>query len=227
VPGFNLQRQSAWNKAKTMHYALVFYPQLETDRIDAIRRKYDPTVDVIKPHVTVVFPVPETVGEAALIGHIERVLSAWSPFEIRLGGFWKSPDHWLFLTLAEGEPAVKELYQAIYTGILAAYRRDDIEFVPHLGLGLFLKESTPYDWDNPQETDFDQPKYEAALREARALPLGSSCTIDTLHVVKIPDEILDWATGKSPTIPRGLKIVDVRAVTVGADGERPVRNGRR
>jgi 2'-5' RNA ligase len=204
-PNRDKQRPTAMD-----YYCLVFYPQLETERIDQIRRRYDPTVHVIRPHVTIVFPVPETVGEAKLIRHVESVLSDWSPFEIRLGGFHKSHDHWLFLTLAEGGHAVKRLYRSLYTGILAEYRRDDIEFLPHLGLGLFVKDGSKYDWDNPQQADFDQEQYEQALREANTLRLDSTCTVDKLHLVKISGEVLDWATGKRASIPEGSQALEVR-----------------
>ena len=204
-----------------MYYALVFYPQLDselTESIDEIRRKYDPTVDWSEPHVAVVFPVPDVVGEAELVGHIEDVLRDWKPFEVRLGGFHKSRDHWLFLTVAKGERQVKDLYQSLYTGILEEYRRDDIEFVPHLGLGLFVKESSTYDWDHPQEADLDQEKYDEALRQAKALPLGSSCVMEKLHLVKIPDEVLDWATGKRASIPEDSRSTEVREFHLGDRG---------
>ncbi len=196
-----------------MYYALNFYPQLSaelSDSIDAIRREYDPTSDFTKPHITVLFPVPESVGEGRLISHIQNVLSDWSPFEIRLGGFHRSHDHWLSLTLKEGEAQVKKLYQSLYTGILAEYRRDDIEFVPHLGLGLFVKEGTTYDWGNPQESDLDRERYEEALRQAKALPLPSSISVEKLQLTKIPDVILEWATGKRAGIPKDSRVVEVR-----------------
>jgi 2'-5' RNA ligase len=204
-----------------MYYALVFYPQLDselTELIDEIRRKYDPTVDWSEPHVAVVFPVPDVVGEAEFVGHIEDVLRDWKPFEIRLGGFHKSRDHWLFLTVAKGERQVKDLYQSLYTGILEEYRRDDIEFVPHLGLGLFVKEGSTYDWDHPQEADLDQEKYDEALRQAKALPLGSSCVMEKLHLVKIADEVLDWATGKRASIPEDSRSTEVREFHLGDRG---------
>lgn len=204
-----------------MYYALSFYPHLGAElaeSIDAIRRQYDPTAGFTKPHITVLFPVPASVGEGRLIGHIQNVLSEWRPFEIRLGGFHKSHDHWLFLTLIHGEAQVKKLYQALYKGILAEYRRDDIEFVPHLGLGLFIKEGSTYDWDNPQEADFDRERYEEALRQAKALPLPSNTSLEALHLTKIPDVILEWATGKRASIPMGSQIVAVREFRLGNQG---------
>ena len=196
-----------------MYYTLSWYPQLSaelSESIDAIRREYDPTSGFTKPHITVLFPVPGSVGEGRLISHIQNVLSDWTPFKIRLGGFHKSPDHWLFLTLKEGEAQVKKLYQLLYTGILADYRRDDIEFLPHLGLGLFMKEGTTYNWDHPQESDFERARYEEALHQAKALPLPSSLSVETLVLTKIPDVILEWATGKRASIPEDSRTVEVR-----------------
>ena len=201
-----------------MYYGLNFYPQLNAElaeSIDAIRRKHDPTVGFAKPHITVMFPIPDSIGEPQLINHIQSILNDWSPFEIRLGGFHKSHDHWLFLTLTEGEAQTKQLYRSLYTGILAEYRRDDIEFVPHLGLGLFIREGSKYDWDNPQETNFDQERYDEALQQAKALPLHSRFAVEKLHLTKVPYEVLEWATGKRADIPEDLQLVEVREFILG------------
>jgi 2'-5' RNA ligase len=201
-----------------VYYALVFYPQLNpglAEAIHEIRRKHDPTVGWSQPHITVVFPVLDTIGELELISHIEQVLVDWDPFRIKFGGFYKSSDHWLFLTVTEGEVKIKSLYRSLYTGLLEEYRRDDIEFVPHLGLGLFVKKGARYDWNHPQETDFDRLKYEEALQQTNALPLGSSCVLEKLHLVEIPEEILEWATGKRARIPKGSKSTEVREFHLG------------
>ena len=199
-----------------MYYALVYIPQIGPkleEVIHDIRQKYDPTVHQSKPHITVLYPVPDSVGEPQLISHIQSVLSEWSPFDIRLGGFHKSDDHWLFLTLTEGESQVKQLYRSLYTGILEKYRGDDTamrKFVPHLGLGLFMKKRSIYDWDNPQKADFDRHAYEDALQKAKGLPLSSSYVVDMLHLMAIPDEVLDWATGKRVSIPSDSQSIEVR-----------------
>lgn len=201
-----------------MYYALSFYPPLNgelAESIDAIRRKHDPTFGFTKPHITVLFPIPNSVGESGLIGHIESVLNDCSPFEIRLGGFHKSRDHWLFLKLADGEAQVRKLYESLYTDILAEYRRYDIEYLPHLGLGLFMKEGSDYDWSNPRETDFDEERYEEALQQARELPLDSAFKVEKLELTEISDGILEWATGKRASIPEDSQIVIVREFLLG------------
>lgn len=201
-----------------MYYALVFYPVIDRGLIDKLRRTYDPTVDVIGPHVTVLFPVPERVGEVQLVDHIRSVLDGREPFEVRLGGFRKSPDHWMLLTLQEGNQTVKELYRSLYTGILGEFRRDDIEFVPHLGLGLFLKEGARYDPWNPQESDLAAAEYESALQEAKSLGVDFSSIVETLHLVTIPDELMGWITGQRPSFPTNARVKEVRQFRLGAEG---------
>ena len=80
----------AHTEGNGIYYCLVYYPQFDPELralIDEIRRKHDPTAQRSKPHITVLFPVPDSVGEPQLVSHIQSVLSDWSPFEIRLGGF--------------------------------------------------------------------------------------------------------------------------------------------
>jgi len=172
-----------------MFYALVHYPGIDTRRINDFRRKYDPPANLIEPHITFIFLVPESVGETNLVRHIESVLSDWRTFPIRLKGLQKAWDHWLFLILAEGNEDVIRLHREFYTGFLAAYHRPDIEFIPHLGLGLFARQDASYDIRNPQKLSLDDEKYFQALAEAQQLGLDYSCVVDRLHLVKISDDI--------------------------------------
>ena len=132
--------------------------------------------------------MPDEIGEYALINHIENVLKHWEPFPIRISGLYKSWDNWLFLTLKDGNAEVVRLHTHIYTGILQPYRRTDLDYVPHIGLGLFVKEGHRYDFKNPREMEFDQRRYELAVQEAKRLGLYYSCVLDKLHLVTVPDD---------------------------------------
>jgi len=59
-----------------MTFALVHYPNIDIKAINSFRRKYDPQVDLIAPHITLIFPVAESFVETNLVQHIESVLSA-------------------------------------------------------------------------------------------------------------------------------------------------------
>jgi 2'-5' RNA ligase len=178
-----------------MFYALVHYPQIDTKQINKFRQKYDPHVSFIEPHITFVFLVPESIGEAPLTNHIDVVLSKWQPFPIHLKGLQKSWDHWLFLILAEGNEEVTRVHRDLYTGILAEYHRPDIEFVPHLGLGLFASRDSNYDFRNPREVSLDAENYSRALHEAQGLDFDYHCVVDRLHLVRISNDIsqIEWS----------------------------------
>jgi 2'-5' RNA ligase len=180
-----------------VYYAVAYSVDLDSESLDRIRKKYDPTEPLIEPHIAVIFPVPESVEEENLVQHVEGVLKSWSPLRIRIRGFRKSFDHWLFLTLEEGYDEVVRLYRELNTGILEPYRRDDIEFIPHIGLGQFVTE----------KGDFDQQKYEEALREAEEESFDFRRTMDRLHLVKIPAVIIDWHLGRVETFPEGERAV--------------------
>jgi 2'-5' RNA ligase len=204
-----------------VYYSITFYPELDSQlskAIEAIRKEYDPTYDIIKPHVGIIFPATRNLDRKLLIEHIEKVLREWSPFEIQPGGFQKSHDHWLFLMLQKGEDEVKRLNRALYTGYLEEYRKDISRVIPHIGLGLFLKKGCRYDYRNPREDEFDRERYKEALRRAESLPLGSPILVEKLALDTIPDVLTEWTTGKRPDIPPDAKIEIVREFHVGTRG---------
>lgn len=125
-----------------MFYALVHYPDIDTSRINQLRKRYDPQVFLIGPHITVMFPLTESVGEQDLASHIDGVLRSWRPFPIRLKGLLHSSDDYLFLLLADGSTNVIRLHGELYTGMLARYHRDDRPFVPHVTLGVVSADTT-------------------------------------------------------------------------------------
>jgi 2'-5' RNA ligase len=156
-----------------MIYALVHYPNIDTRRINRFRTKFDPQIDLIAPHITLMFPIPESIRGDVLVCHLENVLSSWQSFPIHLQGCQISSDDYLFLLMQEGNAKTIRLHDEIYTGILADYWRKDIPYVPHLTLGRLNKPSINRD---------------RALQEAEQLSLDYDCVLDKLHLVKVNDE---------------------------------------
>ena len=154
-------------------YALVHYPDIDKSRINQLRKRYDPQVDLIEPHITVVFPLPESVGEQRLASHIDGILRNWRPFPIRLKGLLHSSDDYLFLLLADGSTNVIRLHDELYTGMLAPYHKDDRPFVPHVTLGVFSE---------------DTDRCARVLLEAERMELEYNSYVDRFHLVKINDD---------------------------------------
>jgi len=172
-----------------MYYELLYYPRFDRktgEDIEAFRRKYDPFADSWKPHIPFIFPVPcNEIEEEKLTEHVETVLRNWKPFPIQIGGFTKSWDHWLFLLLKEGNEEAIALHDELYTGILSPYLRRDIEYIPHIGIGLFVRKDAGYNALDPKEVDFDAKLYSQALKEAESLKIDSFDTVDRLVLNKV------------------------------------------
>jgi hypothetical protein len=178
-----------------MYYVLLYYPRFDRktgENIKAFRRKYDPFADCWKPHIPFIFPVPcNEIKEEKFTDHVETVLKNWIPFPIRIGGFTKSWDHWMFLLLKEGNREAVALHDELYTGILLPYLRRDIEYIPHIGIGLFVRKNAGYDALDPKKVDFDAKLYSQALKEAESLKIDRLNTVDRLVLSK---EILKAGT---------------------------------
>lgn len=205
-----------------MYYSVSIYPRLNaelSEKIDIIRKAHDPTWSTIEPHIDICFPASAALDEGRLIDHIEQALSGWSPFDICLNGFHKSRDHWLFLMVQEGEAEIRKLNSEIYTGYLAEFRKKPgkpgYDFKPHLGLGLFVKAGSLWDWRNPRESDLDQARYEEALSKAVRLPLPWKTRVDNLHLTAIPDILTEWTTGKRADYPGEIKMIAIHEFRLG------------
>jgi hypothetical protein len=187
VVGWALRRRLS--SSLIMYYVLLYYPRFNSkveENIEAFREKYDPFVGSLKPHIPFMFPVPcDEVVETKLTEHIETVLRNWKPFQIQLRGFTKSWDNWLLLTLKKGNKNAMALHNELYTGILSPYLRKDIEYIPHIGMGLFVKKDAEYNVLDPKKVDFDANLYSQALKEAKSLKINSFDTVDRLFLDKI------------------------------------------
>jgi 2'-5' RNA ligase len=155
-------------------FAVVHYPNLDTQRINQFRRRYDPQVDLIEPHITLMFPVPESIGEKNLVNHLESVLRGRQPFPIHLQGLQKSWDDYLFLMIQEGRTDIIGLHNEIYTGVLASFPKGELPYLPHVTLGVFRK---------------DANEYSEALEAAKRLDLNYRCVLDKIHLLKINDDM--------------------------------------
>src|ERR1700687_6409534 len=95
--------------------AVVIFPQLpEPDRVASLRRRFDPLVDVIAAHITLVFPFESDLTLADLRDHVADAVRGVEPFPIRLEGITGVQDTYLFLNVTRGEAGVVEAYKRLY-----------------------------------------------------------------------------------------------------------------
>ena len=115
---------------------LVVPPPSVMAGVEAIRKRFDPLVDVVAAHVTLVFPFESAVSNEALRRHIESVTRGVSRFEIELSGFSCVEDRYLFLNVASGAEQIRDLHRRLYTGPLTSFLADR-PYTPHVTVGRF------------------------------------------------------------------------------------------
>ena len=175
------------------YYSLIIYPNISTEGINSFRKKYDPLINVIEPHITLIFPVkiPLDIKERELIIHIQKIANSWKKFKIEIKDLKLAWDNWLFLLIKNGNSKIIKLHDELYSEKMSQFWRKDIEFIPHVAIGSFTEEKESYDLRNPQKLKLNKEKYKVAVKEANILDIGYSCIVDKLSLVKLNSELKD------------------------------------
>jgi hypothetical protein len=174
-----------------MYYALIYYTHLNSEALNQFRRKYDPWVELIEDHIGFIFPVSDTIELDDLVNHINTIIRDKKAFDIHISGLVKSWDHFLLLTVKEGNNNIIELYDEFYTGLLAPYRRDEIDFIPHIGLGLFV-EKEDYEVLEPKVLPLDEEKFNMAYEEAQKLNFDFWRRVEKLSLIKLKADLSEY-----------------------------------
>ena len=142
--------------------------------IDRIRDKYDPLAQLIRPHITLVFPFESPVSNEALGKILERTLAGIHPFTLRVQGVSKRVDMFgnaLMLNVTEGKDVLCRIHDALYSH---EFREFDmgIPYDPHITVGNF---STPEALDAAFKTIRDLPDvFSTTIRRVSVEMIGSN-----------------------------------------------------
>ena len=123
---------------------IMLIPEFENIHIiDAIRKRYDPLAELVKPHITLVFPCKSELTTQQINEHLERGLRDIQPFEIELKGISKESGrfgHFIFLNVTLGVDEISNMNERLYDGILQEYRGKKV-YVPHMTIGRLINEA--------------------------------------------------------------------------------------
>lgn len=119
-----------------MMRSIMIFPKFSNmELIDKLRKDYDPLVEKIPAHITVVFPFESSHSQNELKEHIQKALKRFKPFDIRLTGITGAEKGYLFLNVKKGNDQIIELHDRLYSGILATYLFRKTTYFPHLTVG--------------------------------------------------------------------------------------------
>lgn len=120
----------------TAQYAIVAFPNLDNaERIESVRRRFDPLAAVLRAHVTVVFPFSDDAIVPLLDQHVRQAVAGMSAFDVTLSGPIATDDRYLVLNVADGAERFVELHRRLYSGILAPHRSTTHVYQPHITIG--------------------------------------------------------------------------------------------
>lgn len=117
---------------------IMIFPEFENvDIIDKIRKQFDPLADLVRPHITLVFPFESSMSNAELAQVLEVRLQGIKPFRLELGGISKQEDvfgNYLFLNVLQGVEEIRYMHQVLYENEFQEFDKG-LQYVPHMTVG--------------------------------------------------------------------------------------------
>jgi 2'-5' RNA ligase len=120
----------------TVQHAVVAFPRFDApERVEALRRRFDPLSAVIAAHVTLVFPFEQGDSSFSLIDHVATVARDVAPFAIAFAEPTVEDDEYLMLNIAAGGELLTALHDRLYAEPLARHLSRVHAYRPHVTLG--------------------------------------------------------------------------------------------
>lgn len=154
-----------------MKRAIVLFPKFRNmEAIQAIRERFDPLVEYIAPHITLVFPFESALSTDELKAHLSHTLAGMRPFTVRLNGVTGDfRDGYLFLNVKQGNDSIIDLHDRLYSGALEPFLLRKVTYCPHITVGRVLEPSA----------------FDRALEELAGFQESFEAEIDKVYVENI------------------------------------------
>lgn len=152
-----------------MNYTIAIFLKFDgIDKVNSIRKKYDPRYDWLKPHIALVY----YFKEKPLKKKIHEIIKEFSPFQIKLNKIRASSKHNLiFLDITEGREKIIEIKNKLYKKLGLKWNKDFL-YTPHVTIANL-------------KTKKEQKK---ALYEIKNKNLNFSCKINSFHILEVSED---------------------------------------
>lgn len=154
---------------------IMIFPEFDNmDVIDRIRAKYDPLAELVRPHVTLVFPFESDISNEKLEEILESRLQEINCFELILGNISKQKDlfgNYLFLNVLKGAEELVRINRFLYDNEFKEYDLG-LPYVPHMTIG---KLSLVKEMDEAYEEIKDiQDKFSTVVKKISVEMIGEN-----------------------------------------------------
>ena len=117
---------------------IMIFPEFENmEIIDEIREKYDPLAQLVRPHITLVFPFENQMSNNDIANILAERLKNIHPFELVLNGVSKQEDrfgNYLFLDVKEGNTEICTIHNILYENEFRTHNLG-LGYKPHMTVG--------------------------------------------------------------------------------------------
>ncbi len=117
---------------------IMIFPQFHNiEIIDKIRGQYDHLADLVRPHITIVFPFESELSNEELSGILSERLKNIRPFSLKLQGVSQVEDtygNYLFLEVKEGLDEIVRMHDSFYQHEFSRFDLG-LPYVPHMTVG--------------------------------------------------------------------------------------------
>lgn len=117
---------------------IMIFPEFENmEIIDNIREKYDPLAQLVRPHITLVFPFENEMSNEMIEEILIKRLQDVKPFEIVLNGISMKEDrfgNYLFLEVKKGVEDICFIHDILYRNEFKQFDLG-IGYKPHMTIG--------------------------------------------------------------------------------------------
>lgn len=117
---------------------IMLFPEFDNAGIiDDIRAQYDPLSELVRPHITLVFPFDLQMPNEQLKVFLDNRLKDTQPFTIQLSQISKHINrhgNYLFLNVSKGSEKISEIYDTLHTDELEKLNMGR-PYIPHMTIG--------------------------------------------------------------------------------------------
>lgn len=152
-----------------MNYTIAIFPKIEdkkeSDKINIIRKKHDPSYKFIKPHVALVYYFKEKPEKEKL----RKISKKFNSFNITLNKINLSPKgNFIFLDVTKGKKEIIKLKEELYKKLNLKWDKN-FQYKPHITLANF-------------KTKKEQQK---VFKEISKKKIKISCKIDSFTLLEV------------------------------------------
>jgi 2'-5' RNA ligase len=168
-------------RAPLPRFAVAWFPDFPgIDKIEAIRREYDPASSLIPAHLSLVFPFPTSLTRLQVSTHVRNVVSKWPPVPVTFRRVRTHAGEFVFLMASRGSASITALHDKLYTRSLRQYLRPEFGYEPHITVARSADTKRLEAACAEAERAFP-PEFSGVVREVELLAVARDGRIDRLE----------------------------------------------